>query len=172
MTAFALEWFWWIFATFGIVGIIAIWFLAPTVATMILKGIIAFFTLIFGYRIGCAIVAAAAAFLIADYHRARIDEADWKQQQAAFVQAQAERDKQIDADARAEVRKEVADEQAATASTTNEVKVYEDALPILPPTVTVCNVGADAGKLRNIAGQPKSKRKFRLPKLTRKRVTA
>lgn len=172
MTALALEWFWWIFATFGIIGIIAIWFLAPTVATMILKGIVAFFNLVFGYRLGCAIVAAVAAFLIADYHRARIDEADWKQQQAVFEQAQAVRDKQIDADARAEVRKEITDEKAATADTTNEVKVYEDALPVLPPTVTVCNVGADADRLRNIAGQPQSKRKFRLPKLTGKRVAS
>lgn len=172
MTALALEWFWWIFATFGIVGIIAVWFLAPSVAALIMKGVIAFFTLIFGYRIGCAIVAAIVAFLIADYHRARIDEADWKQQQAAFIQAQAARDKQIDVDARAEVRKEIADEKAATAATTNEVQVYEQALPVLPPTDTVCRVGSDAGKLRAIAGHPQGKRKFRMPKPSRKRVAA
>lgn len=174
MTAFALEWFWWIFATFGIVGIIAVWFLAPTVATMILKGIIAFFSLVFGYRLGCAIVAAVVAFLAADYHRARIDEVDWKRRQAAYDQAQIARDKKIDADARAQVRQEIADEKAATATTTNEVQVYEQALPVLPPTDTICRVGSDADKLRAISGsgRPQSKSKLRLPKLTRKRVTA
>ena len=76
MTALALEWFWWIFATFGIVGIVALWIFAPTAATLIGKAILAFFKFVFGYRIGCAIVAAILAFLAADYHRARLEEAD------------------------------------------------------------------------------------------------
>lgn len=170
MTALALEWFWWIFATFGIVGIICLWFFAPTVASLLLKAVAAFFQFVFGYRLGCAIVAAVLAFAIADYHRAKVDEADWRAQMAAFDAAQDERDKQIDADARAAVRKEIDDEKAATAETTNEVKVYEQALPILPPTDSSCRVGPDADKLRVIAGTPPSQRKLRLPALRRKRT--
>lgn len=172
MTALAIEWIWWIFATFGIVGIICLWIFAPAAASIALKAVVAFFQFVFGYRIGCAIVAAVIAFAIADYHRARVDEADWQAQMAAFESAQASRDKQIDADARAAVRKEIDDEKAATVETTNEVKVYEQALPILAPTDNSCRVGPDADKLRIIAGAPASQRKLRLPALRRKRTRA
>ena len=170
MTALAIEWIWWIFATFGIVGIICLWIFAPTAAAMVLKAVVSFFQLAFAYRIGCALIAAAIAFAIADYHRARVDEADWQAQMAAFNAAQDTRDKQIDADARAAVRKEIDDENAATVQTTNEVKVYEQALPILPPTDTICRVGNDADKLRVIAGAPPSQHKLRMPALRRKRT--
>ena len=97
---------------------------------------------------------------------------DGEAQMAAFETAQNTRDKKIDADARAAVRKEIDDENAATVQTTNKVKVYEQALPILPPTDTICRVGNDADKLRVIAGAPPSQRKLRMPALRRKRTGA
>jgi hypothetical protein len=172
MTALALEWFWWIFATFGIVGIVALWIFAPTAATLIGKAILAFFKFVFGYRIGCAIVAAILAFLAADYHRARLDEADWKKQTAAFDAAQQKRDIQIDANARASVRAEIDAEQQASIVTDKQKDDFDVSLKPLPATDNVCRVGADLVKLRLIAGGTQGKAHRSMPKIGRLRFPA
>lgn len=164
MTALALEWFWWIFATFGIVGIILIWIFAPSVAALVVKAVVGLFQFLFGYRIGCALIAGVACLLIADYHRAKFDEADWQKRIATFEAAQASRDKQITADVRAEVTQELTEAAAAQQESKKDVDDFEKATP----TDVKCLVGDRAGELQYIAGQARSKPAKRVPAAPRR----
>jgi hypothetical protein len=155
MTAFATAWLWWIFATFGIVGLIALWFLAPAAAQLLLQAVAWVFRLLFSYRIGCALLAAIAAGLIVDYKRHAYDDAQAAQRTALFEAAQRQRDERIADQTREAVWAAIANATAANAVVDTDVKGFTDALPPPPPTGNPFLVGADADRLCHIAGKVK-----------------
>ena len=149
----------WAVATFGIAGTIALIVFAPAAAKIALGAVVRFFTFIFSYRAGCALVAAIVAWFIADYVRHSIEDDKHAAEVAAFEQKQVDRDEQIARDTREWVLKEIADTAQQNATVDKDVKDFTDALPKLPegqPAVHAGNpfrVGDDAARLRKIAGQ-------------------
>lgn len=140
---------WWAVGVFGIGGLIAICAIYPVVLAVVAR----FFRLVLSTRIGCAVVAAIVAALIADYVRHSIDDDRYAAEIAAFEKKQDERDKRIAVETRELVWKEIADATAQNAVTDKDVKDFTDALPPIPPTGNVFRVGADACRLRKLAGQ-------------------
>lgn len=154
MTAQAVSVIWWIVGTFGVVGLIALWFLAPTVATMVFRAIGAAFSLVLRYRVGCALLAAIVAGLVVDHLRHSYDDAQSAQRAAAFEAAQTARDSRIASETRERVWKEIADATAQNTVIDTTVKEFTDALPAAKPDVgNPFLVGADSCKLRALAGQ-------------------
>lgn len=153
MTAEAIKWIWWLIATCGFAGTIALLVFFPTVVPMILRGIVKFFQWVLSYRIGCALLAAIIAGIAADDHRHTIDDAATAQRTAEFEQAQTARDADIAKKTRDEVWTEIANETAAATITDTEVKEFHDALPPVPAVGNPFAVGPSADKLRRIAGQ-------------------
>lgn len=143
----------WIVATFGIAGTIALIAFAPAFAKIALDAVVRFFAFVFSYRLGCALVAAIMAALITDYVRHSIEDDRHAAETAAFEQKQVERDEQIARDTREWVLKEIAVAAPQNATTDKEVKDFTDALPKPPETGNVFRVGADACRLRKLAGQ-------------------
>lgn len=154
---FGVSWVWWAIGTVGLLGTILMLWLAPTVLLGLVKMLITF---CFTTRIGAALLAASIAFFIADVNRSRRDEAEYAYRTAQFEQAQNDRDAKIAADTRAEVLTEIASQTAANTQTDTEVKEFHDALPTIA-TTDACNdvvrVGANAGRLRTLAGAPLSR---------------
>jgi hypothetical protein len=143
----------WMIGTLGVAGTIALFAFAPAVATGALNAVVRFFGLVLSYRIGCAVVAAALAWFIADYVRHSIEDDKHAAEVAAFEKAQDERDARIKIETRELVWKEIADATAENAVTDKEVKDFTDALPKPPDTGNVFRVGADVCRLRRLAGQ-------------------
>lgn len=187
MTAFAIKWMWWIFATFGFAGLAAFWFLAPTAAQLALRAVVKLFGFVLSYRIGCALLAALAAGLIVDYQRHAYDDEQFAQRTAAFEAAQRQRDQRIAEKTRAAVWTEIANATVSNAAIDTSVKEFTDAPPPQPATGNPFLIGdTDAVRLCHIAGQtecgssggqrvPAARRagsraadqKFRLPSLIR-----
>jgi hypothetical protein len=140
---------WWAVGFFGIGGLIVICAVYP----IVLAAVARFFRLVFASRIGCAVVAAIVAALIADYVRHSIEDDKHAAEVAAFEQKQIERDEQVARDTREWVLKEIAGSTSENAKTDKAVKDITDALPPIPPTGNVFRVGADACRLRSLAGQ-------------------
>lgn len=132
MTALAIKWLWWIFATFGVAGLVAFWFLAPTAAQLALQIVVRAIRFVLSYRIGCALLAAIAAGLIADHLRHTYDDEQFAQRTAAFVASQDARDKRVAEKTRGEVLAAVAAANVANNVIDKDVKGFSDALP--PPT--------------------------------------
>lgn len=153
MTARAISIIWWIVGTFGIAGLIAFWFLAPTAAQLALRGVVKAFQFILSYRIGCALLAALVTGLIVDERRHSYDDAQFAKQTAMFEAAQKMRDVRIAEKTREAVWVEIANATAANNVVDNDVKEFRDALPPPPPTGNPFLVGADAGRLCHIAGK-------------------
>jgi hypothetical protein len=149
----------WAIGTVGIGGLVALAVFAPAVAKLLLDAVVRFFALVFSYRIGCAVVAAALAWFIADYVRHSIEDDKHAAEIAAFEKAQVARDARIKTETRALVWEEIANATADNAVTDKDVKDFIDALPKPPegqPAVHPGNpfrVGDDAARLRKIAGQ-------------------
>ena len=143
----------WMIGTLGVAGTIALFVFAPAVATTALNAVVRFFSLLLSYRIGCALVAGALAWFVADYVRHSIEDNKHAAEVAAFEKAQDERDKRIATETRALVWEEIANATAENAVTDKDVKDFTDALPPIPETGNVFRVGADACRLRKLAGQ-------------------
>jgi hypothetical protein len=143
----------WMIGTLGVAGTIALFAFAPAVATGALNAVVRFFGLVLSYRIGCAVVAAALSWFIADYVRHSIEDDKHAAANAAFEAAQVARDERIKIETRELVWKEIADATAENAVTDKEVKEFTDALPKPPETGNVFRVGADSCRLRKLAGQ-------------------
>jgi uncharacterized membrane protein YccC len=147
----------WLLATFGVAGTIALAVFFPTMARLVGAAVGRCFALVFSYRVGCAVVAALLAYLVADYVRHSIEDKRHADAEASFRLAQSARDRRIAEETRESVWKEIADATAANAVIDKEVKDFTDALPVSnPPTEAGGNlfaVGASADRLRRIAGQ-------------------
>lgn len=144
----------WALTTFGVAGTIALIVFAPALARAAGWAVVRFFSFVFSYRLGCALVAAIVGALVADYVRHSIEDDRHAAETAEFNRKQDERDKRIAQETRELVWKEIADATAENAVTDKEVKDFTDALPKPPPeTGNVFRVGADACRLRGIAGQ-------------------
>lgn len=157
MTALAIEWIWWIVGTFGVIGLIVAWVLAPAVMAEIFKGLLGILRLAVRTRIGCVIIAGIIIALIVNDRRHAYDDAEYAKRVAAFEELQKERDAKIAADTREQVQTEMADEAAAKAATDQEVKEFHDKLPPIPQaTSNPFVVGPAAAQLRRIYGQPAS----------------
>ena len=154
MTAQAWEIAIWVFGSVCIVGCVAAWILFPAVFSMVLKGVVAFFQWVLGYRLGCALVAAIVVGLAVDYVRHSHDDAVYAKRVEAFNAAQDARDARIAGETRERVTKELAEVAKADTATDQEVKEFKDALPpVVPETGNPFRVGADACRLRHIAGE-------------------
>jgi hypothetical protein len=145
----------WAIATFGIAGTIALIIFAPTIAKVAVDALVRCCAFVFRYRLGCAVVAAVLAGLITDYVRRSIEDERHAAANAAFVQAQIERDARIKTETRELVLREVSAAATENAATDKTVKDFTDALPAPPPAPTgnPFLVGADACRLRQIYGQ-------------------
>lgn len=159
MTAKAIEIVWWIVGTFGIAGLVAAWFVFPTISQLVLQRVVKLFAFVLSYRVGCALLAAIVAGLIVDQWRHSYDDAQFAARTAAFEQAQRDRDSRIALQTRDKVWKEIADATATNATIDNDVKEFSDAPPVpLPPSrVATGNPlaisDADADRLCKLAGQ-------------------
>jgi hypothetical protein len=187
MTARAIEIVWWVLGTFGLAGLVAFWFLAPTAAQLTLQAVVRVFKLLLSYRIGCALLAAIAAGLIVDHKRHAYDDQQFAARTAAFEDAQHQRDGRIAQETRDKVLADIANATSENAVIEKDVKEFSDALPAPAPTGNPFLVGADADRLCRIAGKtqcgpsgdqgmPKARRpggrsgnhaKIRLPSLIR-----
>lgn len=140
-----VSWVWWLIGTFGIAGTIALAIFAPSALMLVWNAISKVLVWMLQTRVGCAILAFIIAFLIADIHRSRLDEASWKKQIAAFEAAQTQRDADIAADVRKTVTDELAKDQKADVIDVQEKKDFEQHLD----PAKACLVGDDAVGLRN-----------------------
>lgn len=153
-TIFGVSWVWWLLGTLGIAGTVALAVLAPAVLSVVVQAVVRFVGYLLSTRWGCALLAAAVAFVVADINRSMRDAADFKAKTEAFEQAQRDRDERIARETREDVMKEVAAATAESAEIDKGVKEFKDALPPVPHTdVNVFRVGSDACRLRLIAGQ-------------------
>jgi hypothetical protein len=144
----------WVVGTVGIGGAIALACFFPAVAKLLLDGVVRFFALVFSYRIGCALVAGALAWFVADYVRHSIEDDKHAAEVEAFEKAQKARDARIKTETRALVWEEIANATAENAVTDKDVKDFTDALPKPPDTGNPFAIGSDACRLRAIYGQP------------------
>lgn len=143
----------WAVGTVGVGGVVAFAIAAPAAAKLVLDAVVRFFALILSYRIGCAVVAAALAWFVADYVRHSIEDDKHAARVKAFEQEQVARDARIKAETRDLVLKEVAEATAENAATDKDVKDFTDALPKPPETGNPFAVGSDSCRLRAIVGQ-------------------
>lgn len=153
MTAFAIGWLWWIFATFGVAGLVAFWFLAPTAAQLTAQAVIKLFRFVLSYRVGCALLAALVAGLIADHHRHAYDDDQFAKRTALFEEAQRRRDATIEQNTREKVWTEIGDATVRNNSIDSKVKDFRDALPPPAATGNPFLVGNDADRLCKLAGK-------------------
>jgi len=148
------DWSWWKIAywlvgTLGVTGTIALAVLFPAAFGVAFKAVVRFFTIVLSYRIGCAVVAAVLAAFVADYVRHSIEDDKHAAAVAAFEEKQKQRDAKIAADTEKWVREETAAQWTAERDSQNEVDSFKKDLPVSD----VFRVGADAVRLRGIAGE-------------------
>lgn len=156
MTIFdGIAWVYWLVGTLGLAGTIAAFWFFPVVAMSVAKFLATF---LFTTRIGNIILAATAAFMIADINRSQRDAADYAEKTAAatqaFEEARKQRDIEITEDTRAAVMAELARARLAEAQSNADVKGFTDALPSTPPVngTSDFRVGDASCRLRAIAG--------------------
>ena len=142
----------WLTGTVGIAGVIAAFAFLPVLAQAVTSVVVRCFTILFGYRVGCAVVSALLAAFVADYVRHSIDDERHAAEVAAFVQRQDQRDQRIAQQTRELVWKEIANATAENAVIDKDVKEFTDALPTVPIAGNPFRVGADAARLCHIAG--------------------
>lgn len=143
----------WVIGTVGVGGAIALACFFPAVAKLLLDGVVRFFALVFRYRIGCAVVAAALAWFVADYVRHSIEDDKHAAEAVESAKANLARDARIKTETRAMVWEEIANATAENAVTDKEVEGFTNALPKPPDTGNPFAVGADACRLRKLYGQ-------------------
>ncbi len=149
MTGELWKWIWWGVATLGVGGTIALIAFFPAVGGVAVKAVVRFFSIVLAYRVGCAVVAAALAALVADYVRHSIEDEKHAAAAAAFEQRQVQRDATIAADTEKWVREQMTAQWAAERDSQNEVDSFKKDLPVSD----VFRVGSDAIRLRRISGE-------------------
>lgn len=148
-----MEWWkivYWLLGTIGVAGTIALAVFFPAVFSLAFRAVAQFFTLVLSYRAGCALVAAIAAALVADYWRHDFDDKRHAAEVAAFERKQDERDQRIKQETRDSVLAEIASAAKENSATDSETKDFTDALP---KADNLYRVGDAACSLRRIAGQ-------------------
>lgn len=149
----------WIVATVGVAGTITLFVLYPMIMGGIFRGIAKLLGFVLNYRIGCALVAAIVVGFAVDYARHSHDDAIYAARVEAFNQAQDARDAKIRTDTRELVTQEIAEAAISNTATDKDVKGFHDERPAVvpeagkPETGNPYRVGADACRLRRIAGQ-------------------
>lgn len=144
----------WLVGSIGIAGTIALFLLYPAIITTIWKAIIAFFSFVLTYRIGCALVAAVITAAVVDYARHSYDDKRFAAATEEFKQAQAERDTTIAQQTRDEVWTEIANATAENQVADKQETDFETQLAPAPVSgPNPFRVGADAPALRSIFGQ-------------------
>lgn len=149
-----VSWVWWLLATFGIGGTIALALFFPTVATLIANGLGKLFMAMIGTRVGVGLIVGVLTFIAADIHRSKLDQADWDKRTAAQAAAQKVRDQKIADDVRAQVTAEITAQQTSDDTTDKKVETF-DATPPARAATAPCDsgvVGPDLGRLRDVAG--------------------
>lgn len=151
-----LKWGYWLVATVGVAGTIALFVFAPAVGRGLLALGAEMVRQLLATRFGCAVLAAVVVGLSVNYMRATLDQEHFDARIAQFEELQKERDAKIAADTRAAVEKEHAEITRSAALTDVAVKDFTNGLPIAPPAPAANPylVGDDACKLRFIAGLP------------------
>lgn len=151
-----LKWAYWLLATVGIAGTIALFVFAPAVGRGLVSLAWEMLHQLLATRFGCAVLAAVIVGLGVNYLRASLDQEDFAARTAQFEEAKKALAVKIAADTRAEVEKEQRDLNQSAALTDIAVKDFTNGLPVAPP-LPAGNpfiVGNDACKLRTIAGLP------------------
>jgi hypothetical protein len=148
-----VSWIWYLLGLLGVGGTIAFFVLDTAGATLFFKWLISF---LWKTRIGWALVAGFLAFEIADIHRSKLDEAAFAARTAEFEQKQKERDAKIEADTRAAVLTELAQNKTDDTATDKDVKEFqnEHPAPATPAATDNCRIGPDVDQLRRISGTP------------------
>lgn len=151
-----LKWAYWLVATVGIAGTIALFVFAPAVARGLMSLAVEMLHQLLATRFGCAVLAAVVVGLGVNYMRASLDQEHFDQRIAQFEELQKKRDADIAAETRAAVEKELAETNKSAALTDTAVKDFTNGLQIAPPAPAANPyvVGDDACKLRFIAGLP------------------
>lgn len=159
----AISWWksaYWAFGLLGVGGTIVFIVLGvmyfPDVLRRIAEGFIRICTFVLSYRVGCAIVAAVLAWILADYIRHSIDDADFAERTAVFRQAQKDRDTRIYAETKDAVLEELALTEKERVVTKAEVKDFTDVPPPTPaPKSDPFRIDpVSRAKLCHIAGKP------------------
>lgn len=148
MSALAYQWMYWIIGGAGLTGVVALAILAPAAALLLWKLVSSLLRIVLGTRIGCALMAAGIAWVASDLNRHKIDDAAFAEKTAQTVAAQKARDATIAASTKTLVIKEIADDRATEQNSRTMVDSFRAALP----ASGACLVGADADRLRAIAG--------------------
>lgn len=151
---------WWVLGVGGIGGIVLLCLLYPVIMQAVLNVVGAILREMLSTRLGCAVLAAIVVGLGVSHMRGKIDNDAFADRTAQFEQQQKQRDAAIAAETREQVTKELADLKKSEDATDTAVKDFTDAAPISPPVISPLPatdpllVGADACKLRIIAGLP------------------
>lgn len=150
-----MTWLWWAVSALGgigIVGIIALAIFAPPMALAVWKIVSEGFMWFFRTRIGFGIVVGLAVWYGTSWYQHHVDVRAFEEEKAAFRAAQKQRDADIQKDAEAFVRKQIADEYMAQMESDNEVSQFKESLD----PAGVCRIGDDAPWLRDIANGRRS----------------
>lgn len=150
----------WLLPAIGIPALITAAVLYPAIVLPILRSIANLFGWVLSYRAGCALIAAVAVGFAVDYWRHQHDDAVFAKRTAEFEQAQVERDDRIAKSTETLVRKQIADDWMAQQGGEKDVQDFESRLP----ANDAFRVGADADKLRQIAGEAVSGPSKSLPR--------
>lgn len=146
-----ISWVWWAIGGSGTLVIALLAWLAPALLVQILKAVLGFFVTT---RLGNIIAAAIFAFMVGDMNRSIRDQNEFAARTANYEEAQQQRDARIAQETRDEVWKEIANATAANTQTDKEVTEFDHALPPVPyAQANPFRVGADACRLRHIAGE-------------------
>lgn len=141
-----MTWLWWAVSALGgvgVVGLIVLAIFAPPMALSIWKIISSGFLWFFRTRIGFGIVVGVAVWYGTSWYQSYIDHQAFEAEKAAFKAAQKQRDKDIDADAKQFVLKQIADEYMAQQESDYEASQLKASLGNRE-----CPIGDDAAKLR------------------------
>lgn len=153
MSAIAYQWMYWVMGGLGLSGAVALAIFAPVVALALWKIVYSFIRLLLGTRIGCALLVGCFAWVASDLNRHKIDDAAFAEKTAQTIAAQKARDATIAASTRTLVLKETADVRAFEQAGKTAVDAFTRGL-----SAGACPVGADADRLRAIAGSGSVKR--------------
>lgn len=153
MTATAVEFIWWIVGMFGVVGLVAFWFMAPAAAQLTAQAVVKILSAAFSTRVGCALMAAVLVGLVVDEKRHTYDDEQYAKQTALFEAAQRRRDDTIAQETRVKVQAAIDETKAENKAVDDDVKDFSHDLPPVPPTGNPFLVGRDAGRLCKLAGQ-------------------
>lgn len=160
---------WWItgLSAAGIFGLIVLFFAANALFWVVAHRATSAFMLLFRTRIGFGIVVGVAVWWSTSVYQHRIDQQEFDRQSAAFKAQQAQRDKDIAADAEKFVIKQIAEEYAAEKDSEYALDQFKASLN----PDRKCLIGDDAAGLRKLvgAGEPVGRNHQRVRKAAAKK---